>query len=116
MISLEVDQNPFQARQLARMDPDPFTNLKIRPRLGRDLRADCQLKSLNFTILYWHWGPAATNHLQDTRGYHHWPPLRILKTAKEVSWEEGLLDFLPSVRPLSNGLVFRKEALEALAF
>jgi hypothetical protein len=97
MIALKVDQNSFEPRQLAGVDPDPLADFKVGPRLSRNFGSNSQLNGLNFPILDGHWRSAATNYLQNSRSHYRRAPLRVFESTKDVSREKRSLDFFFSV-------------------
>ena|SRR5215475_6790214 len=97
MIALKVDQNAFEPRQPTGMDPDPLADLKIRPRLARNLRSDSKLNGLNFPLINRCWRSTATDYLQDSWSYYRRAPLGICESTEDVSWEKRLFDHLLSV-------------------
>jgi hypothetical protein len=71
---------------------------------------------LNLAILDGRRRPPTPYNLQNARRDHYRTTLGIVESAKQVAWEQGLLDFFLSIRPFPQTLVFRQKTFEPLAF
>src|SRR5580700_9367175 len=114
MTALEINQDPFEIVQTSVIHSHSLANLEVRPRLIRQSRAKRLADRLELSLLDGNRIAAVPQDLLYARGHQKRATIQKIKSAEQITGEERLLHFFHPVRPATDTLVQRQEALIAL--
>lgn len=113
MAALYVEQDSFNSSKRPTLDPYFFADLLIWPSFPGKARLHCRLNAGDFLIINRDRLFADSNNLHHAWYHEDRHSIEWIKPAKQIAWEQRLVDILDAIGPAPAGLVNRQKWLVA---
>ena len=113
MAALYVEQDSFNSSKRPTLDPYFLADLLVWPSFPGKAGLHCRLNAGDFLIINRDRLFADSNNLHHAWNHEDRHSIERIKPAKQIAWEQRLVDILDAIGPAPAGLVNRQKWLVA---